>query len=182
MYVGNGYKVYGQEQVISGDFSIGDYYISDEKYNELTAFRISAGDILISLVGTFGQVAVVPENFHSGIINPRLLKIRFPSSRIDSDFIAQELKSDFVLNQLKQLQQGGTMGVLSATTVKPVKLIIPPIDQQQIIATSLESVDRSINFKKEKLSSLINCKKALMQDLLTGKVRVKTEQKEAVVA
>ena len=31
-YTKNGYKIYGQEQVIDDDFSIGDYYISEEKF------------------------------------------------------------------------------------------------------------------------------------------------------
>lgn len=182
MYVEKGYKVYGQEQVISGDFRTGDYYIDEAKYDELAAFKVASGDILISLVGTFGQVAVVPATFEAGIINPRLLKIRFPSNIMDSQFIAQQLRSEFVLNQLKQLQQGGTMGVLSATTVKPVKLIVPPLDEQKMIGNSVHAIDMAVSTKLEKLRSTQNLKKALMQDLLTGKVRVKVDQKESAVA
>lgn len=182
MYVENGYKVYGQEQVISGDFKIGNYYVDEAKYDELSAFKVASGDILISLVGTFGQVAVVPETFEAGIINPRLLKIRFPTSIMDPQFTAQQLKSDFVLNQLKQLQQGGTMGVLSATTVKPVKLIVPSLEEQKVIGNSVQSIDMAVSTKMERLRSAQNLKKALMQDLLTGKVRVKVDQKESAVA
>ena len=181
MYVSSGYKVYGQEQVISGDFKVGDYYIDQAKYDELSAFKVSGGDVLISLVGTFGQIAVVPEDFQCGIINPRLLIIRFPLNLVNTEFIAQQLKSDYVLNQLKQLQQGGTMGVLSATTVKPVKLIIPPIEQQRLIGQAMKSVDKSILAKEAQLESTKNTKKALMQDLLTGKVRVNLTDKESAV-
>ena len=50
-YVPVGYKVYGQEQVIRGDATFGDYYISQEKYTELESCKVEAGDVLVSLVG-----------------------------------------------------------------------------------------------------------------------------------
>ena len=50
-YVPNGFKIYGQEQVISGNCTYGDYYISEEKYKELENCKVKPFDILISLVG-----------------------------------------------------------------------------------------------------------------------------------
>ena len=55
MYKSEGFRIYGQEQVIPGDFSIGDYYISSELYSELSQYEVRAEDILISCVGTFGK-------------------------------------------------------------------------------------------------------------------------------
>ena len=68
MYVHEGYKVYGQEQVISGDITIGDYYIPESKYEELTAFKVQASDVLISLVGTIGKSLIVPDK-HLSLIH-----------------------------------------------------------------------------------------------------------------
>ena len=44
-YTKSGYKIYGQEQVIKDDFSYGNYYISEEKFNELKRCEIKSGDI-----------------------------------------------------------------------------------------------------------------------------------------
>ena len=52
---------------------------------------------------------------------------------------------------------------------------LPPLSEQLEIASSLLSLDELILVKKKKYSALQNNKKALMQDLLTGKVRVKVE-------
>ncbi|PSU72496.1 hypothetical protein C9J22_00605 [Photobacterium phosphoreum] len=175
MYVETGFKVYGQEQVISGDLSVGNYYVTRSKYDELKAFKVSAGDILVSLVGTFGQIVTISDNYEKGIINPRLLKLRFPKEKVDSDFIAHQLRSNFVLEQLKVLQQGGTMGVLSATTIKPVKLVIPTLEEQCSIRGVIDSIITLIHKKNNKLDALKKNKKALMQDLLTGKVRVNVD-------
>ncbi len=48
-YVPNGYKVYGQEQVISGDPFYGDYYIDQDRFDTLKSCAVKSGDILISL-------------------------------------------------------------------------------------------------------------------------------------
>ncbi len=52
-------------------------------------------------------------------------------------------------------------------------IAIPPIKEQQYISKTLEAIDKRINLSEEKFQLLKNTKKALMQDLLTGKVRVK---------
>jgi type I restriction enzyme S subunit len=58
IYCENGYKIYGQEQVISGDENFGDYFIDHKKFNQLSSCAVKPGDILISLVGTIGRVLV----------------------------------------------------------------------------------------------------------------------------
>ena len=71
------------------------------------------------------------------------------------------------------------MGVLSATTVKPVKLIVPPLEEQKVIGNAVHSIDSVISTKLDELRSVQKLKKSLMQD---GKVRVNTDQRESVVA
>ncbi|MCK2096578.1 restriction endonuclease subunit S [Thauera aromatica] len=47
MYVASGYRVYGQQQVIPNDFSVGDYYISEDKFSEMTRYLVRPNDILV---------------------------------------------------------------------------------------------------------------------------------------
>ena len=72
-YVENGYKVYGQEQVINNNAFYGNY-VDEKKYQELISCKIKPSDILISLIGTVGKVLLLPENCHEGVINPALSK------------------------------------------------------------------------------------------------------------
>jgi type I restriction enzyme S subunit len=76
MYSSSGYRVYGQQQVIADDFSIGDYFISEEKYAEMRRYTVYEGDVLISVMGTIGKVGVVTADAEPGIINPRLVRYR----------------------------------------------------------------------------------------------------------
>jgi type I restriction enzyme, S subunit len=80
IFVAKGYKVYGQENVIPDEFSIGNYYISEDVFLKMRKYEIKPKDILISLVGTHGKVSLVPENIERSIINPRLLKITLNQS------------------------------------------------------------------------------------------------------
>ena len=74
MYTQFGYRVYGQQQVIPDNFAIGDYYISKKQFLEMQRYRVYPGDVLVSVMGTVGRVAVVPDDSEEGIINPRLVR------------------------------------------------------------------------------------------------------------
>ena len=68
IYTKSGYRIYGQEQVIGGSFTIGDYYISKEMFEkDFKAYEVKPNDVLISLVGTFGKAIIVPKALESGI-------------------------------------------------------------------------------------------------------------------
>ncbi|PGS99420.1 restriction endonuclease subunit S [Bacillus cereus] len=175
-YVKFGYKVYGQEQVIANDFTIGDYYIDNKKYEELNSFKVKPFDLLISLVGTFGKIAVMPErNFKPGIINPRLLKVTFDKSKANVYFYKYYMSSSFFYRQLEGMSQGGTMGVINGKILKSIYFPFPPLEEQNRIVNMLTKIDNKIGVEKRKYEKLQSLKKGLMQSLLTGKSRVKVD-------
>lgn len=131
VYTSNGYRVYGQEQVIGGNFSIGDYYIDAEKYAEMAVYAIQPGDLLISLVGSIGKTLIVPEDVEPGIINPRLLRIRAKKEKLNPEFFQFLLKQPNVQTELKKHSHGGTMAVLNATMLKEFNIIVPPVNMQE---------------------------------------------------
>ena len=75
MLVEEGYKVYGQENLIKNDFTLGDRYINKDKYLELKAYTIKPNDVLISMMGTIGKCKVVPNEIEQGIMDSHLYSI-----------------------------------------------------------------------------------------------------------
>ena len=140
-YVESGFRIYGQEQVIAGDLSIGDYYISRERFEALKSCEIKAGDILISLVGTFGKVLVVPSLFEPGIINPRLVRLCLDPKLIDPHFFSRFFRSPLARLQMDLHSHGGTMDILNAKNISGLFIPIPPIAQQRRIAEILDRAD-----------------------------------------
>ena len=139
-YTTQGPRVYGQEQIIAGDFSIGDYHISKEKFDEMRAYSVSPGDVLISLVGTFGKVAVVPEHVEPGIINPRLIRIRVNQRMILPMFLKHFLELNETQTQLQSLARGQTMGVLNATLLRELTVPVPSLEQQNAFAARVAEI------------------------------------------
>jgi type I restriction enzyme S subunit len=133
-YTHSGYRIYGQEQVIAGRFDIGDYYIGERKYQQLKSCAVSEGDLLVSLVGSFGKVLVVPAGIEPGIINPRLLKITPNQALITPNFFASLLQHPTVQAEFQRVAHGGTMGILNAGLLKQLKVIFPPIPLQHEFA------------------------------------------------
>lgn len=139
-YTEKGYRVYGQEQVISGSFNIGNYYISAKKFSDLKSCAVMPGDILVSLVGSYGRNLIVPEGIEPGIINPRLLKISPNLEVMLPTFISAFLAYPSVQSELKSLSHGGTMGILNAGILKKLKIIIPPLNSQKEFENKLKEI------------------------------------------
>ena len=171
-YSATGYKVYGQEQVIREDATFGDYFIDRKKYNELKSCSVQAGDILMSLVGTAGRVLIVPEGAQPGVINPRLIRIRTDPTRVSPAFLSHVLRSDTTQAKLESLAQGGTMGVLNATTVGSIIVPVPSIAEQHAISESLSVAHQLVESLERLIAKKQAIKQGMMQQLLTGETRL----------
>ena len=142
-YVNSGYKIYGQEQVIREDPSFGDYYISEEKFKQLENCAVQAGDVLISLVGTYGKLLIMPEQFQPGIINPRLMKITFDRTKVNPYYFKYYFQSEALKMALADNTHGGTMDILNLGIVRKLKMPLPPLKLQNDFNVFIKQVDKS---------------------------------------
>jgi type I restriction enzyme S subunit len=69
-------KVYEQKNAIQKDYSLGDYYISKQKYEAMKGFTVYPGDIIVSCAGTIGETYLLPKDAPEGIINQALMRAR----------------------------------------------------------------------------------------------------------
>ncbi len=182
MYVATGYKIYGQEQVIPGDFSIGDYYIDDERFESLRQYQIAPGDVLISCVGTFGKIAVVPDDAEPGIINPRLIRVR-SNHYATPQYLSTVLHSGVVFEQFSVLSRGGTMDVINIGTLSEIVLAVPPLKEQVAILTFIEEQSRRFDGLMLEASGGVSLlqerRSALISAVVTGKIDVRGWQPPA---
>jgi type I restriction enzyme S subunit len=165
-YVKNGYKIYGQEQVISNDAFLGDYYISEEQYQELRSCCIKPFDVLISLVGTVGKVLILPSNCKPGIINPRLIKISLNTDTYLPKFFKYYFESSSVKSLYSHKAQGTTMDVLNLGIIKTIPFPQPPIEEQTQIVSELESKLTVCDKIEETISQSLLQAESLRQSIL----------------
>lgn len=152
MYVENGFKIYGQEQVISGDEDYGDYFINEDKYNSLISCKVQPKDMLISLVGTIGKVLILSEKCKPGIINPRLVKLSLYDD-ISRDYVKYLLSSPLIQKMLFEDSHGSTMNVLNLGLLKKLALPLPPIKEQFEIVKRIHLLNTIIDNLKSHIKS-----------------------------
>lgn len=173
IFVEEGFAIYEQQHAIHKDINKFRYFITPEKYDEMAAFNVKAGDILMSCSGTIGRVLLVPEDAPEGIINQALLRLR-PKSYINLQFLKYLLQSEFVQNNILDRAHGSALkNMVAVSELKKIKLRIPQEEEQKKIAEILYSVDEEIEGYQEEKAKYEELKKGLMQQLLTGKKRVK---------
>ena len=90
----------------------------------------------------------------------------------DAKFIFHSILSYGVSKQIDVLVSGSNYPAINSSYVKTLRIARPPLPEQQKIASVLSSIDRSIEEKRKKHQKIQSLKKSLVQDLLTGKVRV----------
>lgn len=165
-YVPSGYKIYGQEQVIRGDSSYGDYFISAEKFEQLSSCGVKPGDILVSLVGTTGKVLVLPEDAEPGIINPRLLKISVTRKHVDPLFVKVFLESPIARTFFKGESHGGTMEILNLGILKQLPVPLPPIEEQTAIVEALTTQLDELDSQSEAITQGLRFSVAQRKNIL----------------
>ena len=138
-YVQDGYKIYGQEQVIRNDSDYGDYFIDEHKYEELASCAVKPFDVLISLVGTIGKVLVLPKTTRPGIINPRLVKISLNLNCYRANFFKAYFESGFLRSLYANESQGTTMDILNLGMIQRLPYPLCSVAEQDKILEVIEA-------------------------------------------
>ena len=164
-YTETGVKVYAQENIFQEDFTIGDYYISEERYQTLKGCKLEPGDLVISMMGTIGACAIFPNNAEPGIMNSHLLRLQL-NDDIYPEYIHQLLRdSQIIRNQIDRLSVGSIMSGLSSSVVQKLIFPIPSLDEQKKIAKFLTQIDKTITLHQRKLEKLQNIKKSMLEKM-----------------
>ena len=154
----SGYKVYGQANVIARDFSRGTKFVDQEKFNELSACAVLPNDLLVTMMGTSGRCAYVPDDASEGIMDSHLLRLRTDFS-INVRFASRIIdESPYVKEQISVTGKGSIMHGLNSGMVKALVLALPPLSEQAAIVRYLDHADRRIRRyirAKQKLIKLL---------------------------
>lgn len=175
IFVEQGYAVYEQQHVINNNMEDFRYFINEDKYLELKSFEVLPNDLLISCSGTVGKVVLVPKNNIIGVINQALLRLRFNDS-INPVYALILFTSDFLQKQLIEMSHGSTLkNIVGVPLLKEITIPIPTLKEQQEIISIFTHIEQKLDNEKNKHDLLVKTKQGLMQQLLTGQVRVKID-------
>jgi type I restriction enzyme S subunit len=145
-------------------------YISTESNALLAKSQIKTGDVLSVRTGYPGTSAVVPEEFNGS--NCIDILISSPNKRVLSEYLCEWINSEFGKGQVLRMQGGIAQQHFNVGDMKMLLVALPSEAEQIKIIASLDSVKNKIKTEEAIIYKYKKQKKGLMQDLLTGKVRV----------
>lgn len=181
IFVPSGYLVYEQYHPINNDFTFGRYFINQAKFEEMKAFSVKPGDLLISCSGTIGKIAEIPkEKFKEGIINQALLKITLDDSKVLNKYFLYLFQSEYIQKHLTKVSRGVAIkNVPSVKELKTIEFPIPLIPEQQIIIQNIESkfsvIDKIEQVVEASLTKSEKLRKSILKSAFEGKL-VKMEE------
>ena len=149
-------------------------YLDQDKVATYSDYNLSLGDIIIGMDRTFAKsgskISRILESDLPCLLVQRVGK--FVPSGLNPEFMWHLLRSDDYLSQLLSQEKGMDIPHLSKQEILEPLTPVIPLPEQQKIGQILSSIDAKIESVDQKLSQTQSLKKSLMQDLLTGKVRV----------
>ena len=146
-------------------------HLSQKHANELRIRPAMGGDVILTHNATVGRTAIIPDDRNEVIASTSTTYYRTNNAKLLNRYLYYYFQSTSYISQLLSIMGQTTRNQVPITTQRELLIIIPPIQEQIILADTIEVVAHNIKAKCEKLDSLILLKKALMQDLLTGNKR-----------
>jgi type I restriction enzyme S subunit len=173
-YTSEGIRVIQLQNIGDGIFvNDSEIYTSVEKANELLSNNIYPGDIILSKMGDPVARACIIPDFH-----PRYLmcsdgiRLCVDKSKYNPYFIYVYINSPTFRSMAENASTGSTRKRIGLTELKSLKIWCPTIEEQNKIGQILMDMDNEIFILESKLSKYRQIKSGMMQNLLTGKIRL----------
>ncbi len=132
--------------------------------------KLNKGDLVFAYVGTIGPVFIIDEDdkYHLG---PNTAKISVEDG-ICNEYIYHYFTSSLINKQISEYVSVGAQPSLSMNKIRKFKIAIPSLIEQTHIANILSDMDTEITALEAKLQKYRHIKQGMMQNLLTGKIRL----------
>ena len=157
----------------NGNIEKGKIAFINERCNEvLSRSQIKEGDILFSIAGALGRVAIVKKEIVPANTNQALGIIRLEENNIDRNYLYYTFNKNDFQQMLNTISVTGAQPNLSLQNLNEFEIIFPSLTEQTRIATILSDMDAEIKILEQKLNKAFQIKQGMMQELLTGRVRL----------
>ncbi|MFM5059437.1 restriction endonuclease subunit S [Aeromonas caviae] len=173
------YQVSGDIYLVTGiDFDAGAVmwdkccYVSEWRYKQDTNIQLRENDVLITKDGTVGKVGYVSALEKPATLNSGVFVIRPKNNSFVPRYLFYVLTSRLFNDFMNQITAGSTITHLYQKDFVNFEFSAPNIEEQTAIATILSDMDNELQALTQKLEKARALKQGMMQQLLTGKIRL----------
>lgn len=149
-------------------------FIDDNTHNSFRSTEVIIEDVFLNITGaSIGRSAVADERVVGGNVNQHVCIIRTQKNELNPFYLNAFLLSKKGQNLIESYQAGGNRQGLNFEQIRSFKIPIPYLPEQTAIANLLSTWDKAIQTSNALIAKKELRKKWLMQQLLTGKKRLK---------
>lgn len=172
--VSGNYRLVGGTSFIDGRIDWESVPFVDKwRYDQDVNIQLKQGDVLVTKDGTIGKVAYVDNLPGPTTLNSGVFVIRPKSKSYDSGFLFYVLRSNAFIKFVAGLSAGSTISHLYQRDLITLEFMVPTNTLEQgAIAQALFDADAEINGLEKRLAAALSIKQGMMQQLLTGSVRL----------
>lgn len=151
----------------------GCHFVNYDRYVQDPNIQVTDGDLLLTKDGTIGKVAYVTNLKRPATLNSGVFVVKPITDAYTAHFMFYVLESSVFKEFLQQLSAGSTINHLYQKDLVKFDLFVPPtIEEQEAISEILFDMDSEIHKLEDKLNKYEEVKQGMMEELLTGKVRL----------
>jgi type I restriction enzyme S subunit len=172
--VSSGYPLLGIDNVQVEHF-LAEFsrFVTEKKFNELARYAVRPHDLMITIMGTVGRCCTVPKDIGNALSSKHTWTLTLDQTKYLPTLAMLQINyAPWVLKQFAEDEQGGIMSAIRSDTLRKLILPTPPIEEQHEIELRLNSITQRIEVESVSLAKAKLEKSGLMDDLLTGRMRV----------
>lgn len=177
IFVKSGYKVYEQKNAIYDNHTLGEYYITSDKFNELKGFIVKPHDLIVSCSGaTLGRIAEIPEGAEEGIINQALMRMTLFQNGITNSFFIRLFRSPYMQKKIFDKAWGSAIpNMVGLVEIKKILIPLPPLHEQEQIVAKLEELMAFCDGLEQSIKESQGYNEKLLQQVLREALQPKRE-------
>ena len=173
-FVDEGIAVIGIDNAVKNEFAWGERrFITPEKYEKLKRYRVYPQDLIITIMGTTGRIAVIPNDIPLSISTKHLAVITLDKEKVLPEFLAIAIKTHpDLLHQILDSNKGAIMDGLNLGLIKALSLKLPPLDLQSEYLAVLKVIQEQVFESRSSLKQHNDLFNALMQKAFKGELNL----------
>jgi type I restriction enzyme S subunit len=152
-----------------------DFYVRAEVFDRLKDYSLVEGDVVFSRVASVGRLGLIHKEHEPLLMSSNCIRLR-PRGAFNSKFLTHVfLDAESVARQVEAMSNAGARPIVTPRFLRRMLIPRPPRDEQDEIASLIEAADANVRGVRSEITSLERVKRSLLQNLLTGRVRVRVE-------
>lgn len=172
-YTIEGVPVVMPQDMVGGELSVENIArITERKANALGRHRVRPNDLVFSRRGDLSRCVAIGDQHTGWVCGTGCLLARLPKSEVNGFWLSLVYQQPATQSQVMGRAVGSTMANLNTSILAAISIGRPPVDEQDEIARRVASASLRIGMEEQTLQKLRLEKAGLMDDLLTGRVRV----------